>query len=60
MEALILFGKWMRAREIAHTKRDDNRVVRPFQWGLEFINIRGKQWSAVIGFTRNLKLMTGN
>jgi len=32
-----LFGKWMRAREIAHTKRDDNRVVRPFQWGREFI-----------------------
>ena len=28
----------MRAREIAHTKRDDNRVVRPFQWGLEFIS----------------------
>jgi len=38
MEDLSLFGKWMRAREIAHTKRDDNRVVRPFQWGLEFIS----------------------
>src|SRR6266481_7401642 len=32
-----LFGRWMRAREIAHTKRDDNRLVRPFAWGLEFI-----------------------
>ena len=32
-----LFGKWMRAREIAHTKRDDNRVVRPFAWGLEHV-----------------------
>src|ERR1041384_2142729 len=32
-----LFGKWMRAREIAHTKRDNNRVVRPFAWGLEHI-----------------------
>src|SRR3989441_12317432 len=32
-----LFGRWMRAREIAHTKRDDNRVVRPFAWGAEFI-----------------------
>jgi len=32
-----LFGRWMRAREIAHTKRDNNRVVRPFAWGLEFI-----------------------
>jgi hypothetical protein len=27
----------MRAREIAHTKRDDNRIVRPFAWGLEHI-----------------------
>ncbi len=27
----------MRAREIAHTKRDDNRVVRRFAWGVEFI-----------------------
>ena len=28
----------MRAREIAHTKRDDNRIVRPFAWGVEFIS----------------------
>jgi len=35
---MALFGKWMRAREIAHTKKDDNRIVRPFQWGLEFIS----------------------
>ena len=28
----------MRAREIAHTKKDDNRIVRPFGWGLEFIS----------------------
>src|SRR5215510_57553 len=33
-----LFGKWMRAREIAHTKREDNRIVRPFDWGAEFIS----------------------
>jgi dienelactone hydrolase len=33
-----LFGKWMRAREIAHTKKDDNRIVRPFAWGLEFVS----------------------
>lgn len=33
-----LFGQWMRAREIAHTKRDNNRIVRPFAWGLEFIS----------------------
>jgi hypothetical protein len=37
-EDVGLFGKWMRAREIAHTKKDDNRVVRPFAWGLEFIS----------------------
>src|SRR5947208_13526241 len=35
---LSLFGRWMRAREIAHTKRDNNRVVRPFAWGLEFVS----------------------
>jgi dienelactone hydrolase len=28
----------MRAREVAHTKRDNNRLVRPFEWGLEFIS----------------------
>jgi dienelactone hydrolase len=28
----------MRAREIAHTKREDNRIVRPFNWGAEFIS----------------------
>jgi dienelactone hydrolase len=28
----------MRAREIAHTKKDDNRIVRPFAWGAEFIS----------------------
>jgi dienelactone hydrolase len=34
---LNLFGKWMRNREIKHARRDDNRIVRPFEWGLEFI-----------------------
>jgi hypothetical protein len=28
-----------RARNCAHQK-DDNRIVRPFQWGLEFISDR--------------------
>jgi dienelactone hydrolase len=32
-----LFGKWMRSREIRHSRRDDNRIVRPFDWGVEFI-----------------------
>src|SRR5438876_6155465 len=27
----------MRAREIRHSQRDDNRIVRPFAWGTEFI-----------------------
>src|SRR6266404_8608823 len=27
----------MHARERAHHERDNNRLVRPFQWGLEFI-----------------------
>ena len=33
-----MFGRWMRAREVAHTKKDDNRIVRPFAWGAEFIS----------------------
>lgn len=32
-----MFGRWMRAREIAHTKKDNNRMVRPFEWGVEFV-----------------------
>jgi len=32
-----LFGKWMRSREIKHARRDNNRIVRPFDWGVEFI-----------------------
>ncbi|HEY6045776.1 MAG TPA: hypothetical protein VIU65_04185 [Pyrinomonadaceae bacterium] len=40
----------MRAREIAHTKRDTNRVVRPFAWGLEFItgHVNGNDPRAVL------------
>jgi len=46
-----LFGRWMRAREIAHTRRDDNRVVRPFAWGAEFIgeHTNGDDPRAVFG-----------
>lgn len=40
VEVFGLFGRWMRAREIAHTRRDDNRIIRPFDWGLEFISDR--------------------
>ena len=35
-----MFGKWMRAREIKHSRRDNNRIVRPFEWGAEFISER--------------------
>jgi dienelactone hydrolase len=28
----------MRAREVAYTKRDSNRLVRPFAWGTEFVH----------------------
>jgi dienelactone hydrolase len=31
----------MRAREIEHSRRDNNRVVRPFSWGLEFVREHG-------------------
>jgi len=27
----------MRSREIQHSRRDNNRIVRPFEWGVEFI-----------------------
>lgn len=35
-----MFGRWMRAREIKHSQRDNNRIVRPFAWGTEFITER--------------------
>lgn len=30
-----MLKRWMHFREHAHLNRDDNRVVRPFEWGLE-------------------------
>jgi dienelactone hydrolase len=32
-----LFATFIRAREIKHAARDTNRIVRPFEWGPEFI-----------------------
>jgi dienelactone hydrolase len=32
-----LLRRWMHAREIWHSQRDNNRVVRPFEWGLSCI-----------------------
>lgn len=32
-----LLGRWIKAQERRHAARDKNRVVRPFEWGTEFI-----------------------
>lgn len=32
-----MLARWMHKREIRHWERDDNRIPRPFDWGLEFI-----------------------
>lgn len=32
-----MLRRWMHAREIRHWERDDNRIARPFDWGLPFI-----------------------
>jgi dienelactone hydrolase len=32
-----LLGRYIRARERQHAARDTNRVVRPFEWGAEFV-----------------------
>jgi dienelactone hydrolase len=33
-----LLGRYIRARERRHAARDTNRVVRPFEWGAEFVS----------------------
>jgi dienelactone hydrolase len=33
-----LWKKYMHGRERAHHERDNNRLVRPFEWGMEFIS----------------------
>jgi len=32
-----LLGRLIRAREIHHSQRDKNRIVRPFDWGASFV-----------------------
>src|ERR671920_414059 len=32
-----MLGRYIRARERWHATRDTNRVVRPFEWGAEFV-----------------------
>ncbi|HEX8176605.1 MAG TPA: hypothetical protein VF543_16050 [Pyrinomonadaceae bacterium] len=32
-----MLGRWMHARERYYSQRDRNRIVRPFEWGAEFI-----------------------
>jgi hypothetical protein len=33
-----LWKSFMHRRELAHHERDNNRLVRPFEWGLQYIN----------------------
>src|ERR1700722_7400074 len=33
-----LYGKWMYAWETALTTRDTNRIVRPLEWGFDWLN----------------------
>jgi dienelactone hydrolase len=33
-----LLGRYIRARERWHAERDTNRLVRPFEWGAEFVS----------------------
>jgi hypothetical protein len=32
------YGRWMYAWETALTTRDENRVVRPMEWGFEWLD----------------------
>ena len=32
-----MLKRWMHNRERAHWKRDDNRIVHPFGWGVEYV-----------------------
>lgn len=34
----VLLGRYIRSRERRHAARDTNRVVRPFEWGTEFLD----------------------
>src|SRR5919107_4878387 len=33
-----MLGRYIRARERWHATRETNRVVRPFEWGAEFVS----------------------
>ncbi|MGB9180783.1 MAG: hypothetical protein WCB68_16240, partial [Pyrinomonadaceae bacterium] len=39
----VLLARWMHARELWYSQRDNNRVVRPFEWGASFVraNVNG-------------------
>jgi dienelactone hydrolase len=51
----------MRAREIRHSQRDNNRIVRPFAWGTEFIteHVNGEDPRAVFG-SHSVRVMAGS
>src|SRR5947209_5337366 len=33
----VLLARFMHRREVWYSQRDDNRIVRPFEWGTSFI-----------------------
>lgn len=46
-----MLGRYIRARERRHASRDTNRVVRPFEWGAEFVSehLNGDDPREVVG-----------
>src|ERR1700750_1861979 len=53
-----LYAKWMYAWETALTTRDTNRIVRPLEWGEDWISdfIRSDDPSDTPGFERMVRL----
>src|SRR5262249_19559730 len=37
-EFMAVLKNWIQAREVAFSQRDNNRKVRPFSWGIEYLN----------------------
>jgi dienelactone hydrolase len=48
---MVLWKAIMHGRERAHHKRDNNRLVRPFEWGLQYISdhVNGEDPRAMLG-----------
>lgn len=50
-----MFRRWMHAREIRHWERDDNRIARPFDWGLSFIKSQANGGDPRVVLKKNSK-----